>query len=76
MSRPQLIAEIPALALRRAQAAAACGVSVEVFDAEIRPHVPAKRFGGKVVIYPVAGLAAFLAEATAIVDDLTERRAS
>jgi hypothetical protein len=76
LSRPQFVATTPALALRRAQAAAACGVSVEVFDAEIRPHVPAKRLGGKVVIYPVAGLAAFLAEATAIADDLSERRAS
>jgi hypothetical protein len=72
MSRPQLTAEIPALALRRAQAAAACGVSTEVFDAQIRPFVPAKRLGG-VTVYPTAGLEQFLADATSIVDDLSER---
>ena len=70
MSRPQLTADIPALALRRAQAAAACGVSVEVFDAEIRPYVPAKRLGGKVVVYPTAGLERFLADSTAMADEL------
>jgi hypothetical protein len=75
MSRPQLVADIPALALRRAQAAAACGVSLEVFDEQVRPFVPAKRLGG-VTVYPVAALERFLADATAIVDDLTERRAS
>ena len=75
MSRPQLTPEIPALALRRAQAAAACGVSLEVFDREVRPFVKAKRLGG-VVVYPTAALERFLADATSIVDDLTERRAS
>jgi len=75
MSRPQLTAEIPALALRRAQAAAAVGVSLEVLDREVRPFVPAKRLGG-VTAYPTAALERFLAEATCIADDLSERRAS
>ena len=69
MSRPQLTAEIPALALRRAQAAAACGVSLEVFDREVRPFVPVKRLGG-VTVYPTAALEQFLADATSIADDL------
>ena len=34
-------------------------VSVETFDREIRPYVPAKRVGD-VVVYPVAGLGQFL----------------
>jgi hypothetical protein len=50
-------------------------VSLEVFDEQVRPFVPAKRLGG-VTVYPTAGLGRFLADATAIVDDLTERRAS
>ena len=69
MSRPQLTAEIPALALRRAQAAAACGVSLEVFDREIRPFVAVKRLGS-VAVYPTAALERFLADATSIADDL------
>lgn len=69
MSRPQLTADIPALALRRAQAAAACAVSLEVFDAQIRPYVPAKRLGG-VVVYPTAGLERFLTDSTAMADEL------
>jgi hypothetical protein len=64
-----LTAEIPALALRRAQAAAACNVSLEIFDAEVRPFVPAKRLGG-VTVYPTAALERFLADATSIADDL------
>lgn len=69
MSRQHHTVAVPPLALRRPRAAAACDVSVEVFDREIRPHVPAKRLGG-VVVYPVAGLEKFLADATAIADDL------
>ena len=75
MSRPQLTAEIPALALRRAEAAASLGISVETFDAQVRPFVPARRLGS-VTVYPVAGLADFLSTATSIVDDLSDRRAS
>jgi hypothetical protein len=69
VSRPTLEVAVPPLALRRAQAAAACGVSVEVFDREIRPFVPAKRLGG-VVVYPTAGLERFLADSTAMADEL------
>ena len=72
MSRPQLTAEIPALALRRAEAAASLGISVETFDSQVRPFVPAKRLGG-VTVYPTAGLERFLAEATSIADDLSGR---
>jgi predicted DNA-binding transcriptional regulator AlpA len=70
MSRPNLTAEIPALALRRAEAAAACGVSLETFDSWIRPNVPAKRLGS-VVVYPTAALEQFLATATSMDTDLT-----
>lgn len=69
MSRAHLVVEIPPLALRRAEAAAACAVSVETFDREIRPYVPAKRLGA-VVVYPTAALEKFLADATSIADDL------
>jgi hypothetical protein len=44
-------------------------VSLEVFDREVRPFVPAKRLGG-VVVYPTTALERFLAEATSIADDL------
>ena len=69
MSRPALTAPIPALALRRAQAAAAVGVSLETFDREVRPFVAAKRLGS-VVVYPVTALERFLADATSIDNDL------
>ena len=70
MGRALIEVPTPALALRRAEAAAACGVSVEIFDAEIRPYVAAKRLGGKVTVYPTAALERFLADATSIADDL------
>lgn len=69
MSRPHVDITVPALALRRAEAAAACGVSQETFDQHIRPHLPAKRIGG-VTVYPVSGLSDFLADATSITKDL------
>jgi hypothetical protein len=75
MSRPQLGVPIPALALRRAEAAASLGISVEIFDAQVRPFVPAKRLGG-VTVYPTTALQQFLADATSIADDLSDRRAS
>jgi len=71
MSRPALTVPTPALALRRAQAAAAVGVSLETFDREVRPFVAAKRLGS-VTVYPVAALERFLADATSINDDLKE----
>jgi hypothetical protein len=75
LSRPHPTADVPALALRRADAAAALGVSLETFDSQVRPFVPAKRLGG-VTVYPVAGLERFLADATSVTDDLADRRAS
>jgi hypothetical protein len=59
MSRVHVDVAVPALALRRAQAAAALNVSVEKFDSDVRPYVPAARIGG-VTVYPVAGLQAWL----------------
>lgn len=61
MSRPCVDVAVPALALRRAEAAAALGVSLETFDAHIRPHVAAVR-AGNVITYPVDELRRFLAE--------------
>ena len=73
MSRPKLDVPVPALALRRAEAAAALGVSLETFDAHVRPHLPVARVGG-VSVYPVAALAAWLtSQATAPVEDNLRR---
>jgi predicted DNA-binding transcriptional regulator AlpA len=51
----------PRLALRRSEAAAALGVSDEVFDAHIRPELPVVRLGS-VRVYPVSAIEAWLAE--------------
>lgn len=59
MGRVHVEAPVPALALRRPQAAAALGVSVDVFDREIRDELPVVRVGG-VVCYPLAGLQAWV----------------
>jgi hypothetical protein len=72
MGRALIEVPTPALALRRAEAAASLGISVETFDSQVRPFVPAKRLGG-VTVYPVAGLADFLSTAISIVDDLSGR---
>jgi hypothetical protein len=69
MSRPRVAVSVPALALRRAEAAAACGVSLETFDQHVRPHIPAKRIGG-VTVYPVSSLNDFLMTATSILEDI------
>jgi hypothetical protein len=69
MSRPHIGIAVPPLALRRAEAAAACGVPLETFDTHIRPFIPAKRSGWNVV-HPTAGLEKFLANSSAIIDDL------
>jgi hypothetical protein len=61
MSRPRVEVSVPALALRRAEAAAALAVSLETFDQHIRPHVAAVP-AGTVVLYPVAELQRFLTE--------------
>jgi len=61
MSRPRIDVAVPALALRRAEAAASLGVSPETFDAHVRPYVPSVNCG-TVVVYPVTGLQRFLAD--------------
>ena len=59
MGRRLVEVPVPALALRRAEAAAALGVSVEVFDTHARPNLPVVRVAS-LVVYPVAGLTAWL----------------
>lgn len=49
------------LALRRDDAARACGVSEETFDRHVRPTLPVVRLGS-VRVYPVAGIEQWLAE--------------
>jgi hypothetical protein len=61
MSRTHPEVTLTPIALRRSEAAAVCGVSVEVFDKEIRPHVPVARLGGRATVYLVDGLRQFLA---------------
>ena len=61
MSRPRVEVAVPALALRRAEAAAALGVSLETFDAHVRPQLAAVQVGG-VVVYPRAELERFLGQ--------------
>jgi hypothetical protein len=76
MARRHVPVAVTALAHRRDEAAACCGVSVETFDAHVRPHVPAVRIGG-VVVYPVAGLQEWLAaQGSVIADELSARRAA
>ncbi len=59
MARVHIEAPIPALALRRPQAAASLGVSVDVFDRDIRDHLPTVRVGG-VTTYSVRALEAWV----------------
>lgn len=74
MGRRLVEVPVPALALRRAEAAAALGVSVEVFDVHVRPYVPCVRMSG-VTTYPVAGLTVWLAENGQIIADDLRRAA-
>jgi hypothetical protein len=60
MGRRYVEVATPPLALRRAEAAAALGLSVETFDAHVRPNVPVTRVAG-VCIYPLTGLQQWLA---------------
>jgi hypothetical protein len=61
------------LALRRADAARALGISDETFDKHVRPSLPVVRAGG-VSVYPVAALEQWLAErAESPVDELERR---
>ncbi len=48
------------LALRREDAARACGVSDETFDKHVRPSLPVVRLG-TVRVYPVVGIEDWLA---------------
>lgn len=60
MGRRHVDVPVPALALRRAEAAAALGLSVETFDAHVRPDLPVVRVSG-VITYPLSGLQQWLA---------------
>lgn len=72
---PSKLCEVPRLALRKPDAAAACGLSDESFDRYVRPYVPVVRLGA-VTVWPVADLVAFLEErGQAPVDELEERAA-
>jgi hypothetical protein len=76
MGRVHVAVPVPALSLRRPEAAAALGLSVETFDTHVRPNVAAVRTGS-VTTYPVAGLVAWLtANAGVVADDLDRRRAA
>lgn len=65
MSHPRVEVAVPALALRRAAAAAACGVSLEIFDDHIGPHLATVQ-AGTVTLYPRAELERFLAESAVV----------
>ncbi|MDP9347244.1 MAG: hypothetical protein M3P44_16330 [Actinomycetota bacterium] len=76
MSRPRIDVAVPPLGLRRAEAAAAIGISIETFDEYVRPHLPVARVGS-IRVYPVAALNAWLqAEATSPIDDLARGHAA
>ena len=63
------------VALRRGDVLEALGVSEEIFDRHVRPHLPVVRLG-TVRLYPLAAIEAFLAQrATAPIDDV-ERKAA
>ena len=59
MTSPAITATVPRLALRREEAAAAIGVSVDHFDTAVRPELRAVR-RGRVVVYPVRELERWL----------------
>jgi hypothetical protein len=62
------------LALRKADAAAACGCSEETFDKHVRPSLPVVRLGG-VRVYPVEDLQSWLRDhAEAPTDELGRLR--
>ncbi len=65
------VIEGPKLAVRREEAARAVGVSDESFDRYVRPYLPVVRLGS-LRVYPVAGIAAFLAERAEVpMEDVT-----
>lgn len=55
------VATVPRLALRREEAAAALGVSADLFDRHIRHELCAVR-RGRVALYPVAELEGWLSK--------------
>jgi hypothetical protein len=59
VSRRRVDVPVPALALRRAEAAAALAVSQDTFDQHVRPHIGSAQVGG-VTVYPVAELERWL----------------
>lgn len=64
------VAEVPRLALRKEEAAAALGISDESFDRYVRPHVRVDRLGS-LRLYPIAELERFLEEhASAPLEDV------
>jgi len=73
MSRPKVNVTVTPLALRRAEAAASLGISVETFD-QIRPDLRSVRIG-TVTTYPVSGLQAWLDRNSAsLADELLPMR--
>ena len=67
---PTITATVPRRALRRDEAAAAIGVSVDHFDQHVRHELRAVR-RGRVVVYPVSEIEKWLERnaATALEDD-------
>jgi hypothetical protein len=63
VSRRRVDVAVPAIALRRAEAAASLGISIETFDQHVRPNIAAVQVGG-VAVYPVAELQRFLKDGT------------
>jgi hypothetical protein len=64
----------PSVALRREDAAAALGVSTEIFDKHVRPTLPCVRLGS-LRLYPVAALQEWVLEhAEAPTDELERLR--
>jgi hypothetical protein len=60
-SPKRLTASVPALALPRAAAAAALGISVDHFDRHVRDDLPVV-YSGALRLYPVSGLQRWLDE--------------
>ena len=74
MSRPHHDVAIPALALRRTEAAAALSVSIETFDQHIRAQLPVLQIGG-VITYPVAAIQQYINDHQGLIaDDLLPPR--
>ena len=70
MSRVAETGRLPVLALQRAPAARALGMSVEHFDRHVRADLPVV-YSGRLRLYPVVGLQRWLDDRT--VDDPATR---